>query len=139
MQHVIPSPFSTQMRTCFFCNLEFHILTHLSYSDCNSNAMAGTGSWSFVASKAGQQEFGEISGSKGRIKFQFFLSSKVEVWSDEEGHKEYNDPMPAHVQQPIISAVVQALRGEGECVSTGESALRTSLVMDGILQGQLWS
>ena len=104
-----------------------------------TNPTAGTGSWSFVASKAGQQEFGEITGSKGRIKFQFFLSSKVEVWSDEEGYREFKDPMPEHVQQPIISAVVNALRGEGECVSTGESALRTSLVMDRILQGQIWA
>jgi hypothetical protein len=39
------------------------------------------------------------------------------------------------VQQPLIQSVVDDLLGRGECPSTGESARRTSRVMDTVLAG----
>ncbi|MCH2659913.1 gfo/Idh/MocA family oxidoreductase, partial [bacterium] len=43
---------------------------------------------------------------------------------------------PPHVHQPLVETVVDALLGRGECPSTGESAARTSRVMDLIVHGQ---
>lgn len=40
---------------------------------------------------------------------------------------------PAHVHQPLVESIVRQLRGEGTCPSTGASALRTSAVMDAVL------
>jgi hypothetical protein len=37
------------------------------------------------------------------------------------------------VQQPLIQAVVDHLAGRGSCPSTGDSAIRTTRVMDRIL------
>jgi hypothetical protein len=42
-------------------------------------------------------------------------------------------PYPPHVAQPLIQSVVDDLLGRGECPSTGESARRTSRVMDRVL------
>jgi hypothetical protein len=39
------------------------------------------------------------------------------------------------VQQPLIQTVVDELLGRGHCPSTGESALRTTRVIDQILAG----
>jgi hypothetical protein len=40
---------------------------------------------------------------------------------------------PEHIEQPLIQTVVNELNGNGKCVSTGESAARTSWVMDQML------
>jgi hypothetical protein len=42
---------------------------------------------------------------------------------------------PEHIQQPLVQSLVDALLGRGECPSTGETALRTSVVMDTVLSG----
>ena len=42
---------------------------------------------------------------------------------------------PEHVQQPLIQTVVDEVRGSGICPSPGQSAARTSLVMDQMLRG----
>ena len=42
---------------------------------------------------------------------------------------------PPHVHQPLIQTIVDELRGRGRCQSTGESAARTSWVMDRCLDG----
>ncbi|CAI7921234.1 unnamed protein product [Closterium sp. NIES-54] len=109
------------------------VTAHLRFA----NGIVGTGSWNFAAGKSSQQEYGEITGSSGRIKFQFFLSNKVELWND-TGHYEWDDPSPEHVQQPLLATAVSALRGQGECPSVGESAIRTSFILDKIVNGEKW-
>ena len=37
---------------------------------------------------------------------------------------------PPHVHQPLIQTIVDELGGRGRCASTGESAARTSWVLD---------
>jgi hypothetical protein len=37
---------------------------------------------------------------------------------------------PEHIQQNLVKQVVNELRGEGKCASTGVSAARTSWVLD---------
>lgn len=43
------------------------------------------------------------------------------------------DAHPAHIQQPLIQQVVDALHGRGDWDSTGESAARTARAVDSIL------
>ena len=40
---------------------------------------------------------------------------------------------PVHIQQPMIQQVVDELCGSVHCVSTGESAIRTTWVMEQLL------
>ncbi|QOV90853.1 Gfo/Idh/MocA family protein [Humisphaera borealis] len=75
----------------------------------------------------------EIVGSKGVITFQVIEGGPIEVWTA-GGKQHYDDPNPLHVQQPLIQSVVDDLRGVGTCPSTGESAARTSWVMDRMLE-----
>jgi len=50
------------------------------------------------------------------------------------GTTEIAIPDPPHVQQPLIQQVVDELTGVGKCPSTGETAARTSWVMDRMLE-----
>jgi hypothetical protein len=52
-----------------------------------------------------------------------------------DGTQEFTIGYPEHIQQPLIQSVVDALNGAGICPSTGESAARTSWVMDQMLAG----
>jgi hypothetical protein len=53
--------------------------------------------------------------------------------STEAGTREIDVPFPQHVAQPFIQSAVDDLLGLGSCPSTGESARRTSRVMDQVL------
>ena len=75
----------------------------------------------------------EIVGSKGVITFQVIEGGPIELWTA-DGKQLFDDPNPPHVQLPLIQSVVDDLRGVETCPSTGESAARTSWVMDQFLQ-----
>jgi hypothetical protein len=49
------------------------------------------------------------------------------------GIQSFDIPHPAHIQQPMIQQVVDELCGIGKCSSTGETALRTTRVMEQLL------
>ena len=51
------------------------------------------------------------------------------------GSEQFAIPNPDHVAQPLIQLIVDDLLGRGTCPSTGESARRTSAVMDHVLEG----
>jgi predicted dehydrogenase len=92
----------------------------------------GTGVWCFAAS--GHHEMNEIVGSKGSIRFSTFGSEPVRV-TTAQGVQEVPFEMPQHIQQPLIQTIVDELTGRGACPSTGDSAARTSAVMDRIRRG----
>ena len=71
----------------------------------------------------------EIAGSNGLIRYSTFGEAPFEI-STSSGTKFMKIPHPEHVQQPMIQSIVNQLRNEGSCPSTGESAARTNLVMD---------
>eukprot|EP00245_Coleochaete_scutata_P007546 TRINITY_DN2299_c0_g1_i2.p1 TRINITY_DN2299_c0_g1~~TRINITY_DN2299_c0_g1_i2.p1 ORF type:complete len:448 (-),score=93.77 TRINITY_DN2299_c0_g1_i2:530-1852(-) len=147
-----------------------------------ASGVKGTASWCFICStdevsdKAGKdkpgspppkilQEYGEIEGTRGRIRFQFFLSNVVEVWTNDGNYKATDLPSPKHIQEPLIQAVVNALRGERSTIgdeklengveedkgqvesqvsrenwlTDGESATRTSHILDMIVKGKEWT
>ena len=92
----------------------------------------GVGTWCFTA--CAHVDLNEIVGSEGVVRFSTFGVEPV-VLETREGATEFPIDNPPHVQQPLIQTVVDDLLGTGTCPSTGESAARTSRVMDEMLKG----
>jgi predicted dehydrogenase len=90
----------------------------------------GVGTWCF--SSFGREDRTEIVGTRGKIAYSTFGTDPVVVTTP-AGTTEHALPTPPHVQQPLVQTVVDALNGVGACPSTGESAARTSWVMDRML------
>jgi predicted dehydrogenase len=94
------------------------------------NGIQGIGSWTFNAYHDLDQN--EIIGSRGRLIFSSFSEEPI-ILENEEGRKEIEFPYPEHVQQPLLKKVVASLLGKGESPSTGETAARTTRIMDQII------
>lgn len=94
------------------------------------SGVVGVGNWCFTAFE--DRDRMEITGTKGRIAFATFAEAPVELVTS-AGTETFEIAHPPHVQQPLIQTVVDALNGQGECPSTGESAARASWVMDRVL------
>ena len=93
------------------------------------NGVAGTGQWCFVADESAVKDEVEIIGTKGKIRFSSFIHGDVYLTTS-QGTVSYSFQNPENISHNLIKQVVQALRGEGECVSTGETAARTNVVLD---------
>ena len=76
----------------------------------------------------------EVVGTKGTLTFQVLDNGPLELRTP-GGVRTFAEADPQHVQQPMIQTVVDALRGVGNCPSTGESGARASWVMDQMLAG----
>ena len=100
------------------------------------SGIPGTGSWCYTVNKEQRIDHSQLIGSKGKISFSFFESSKIVVETP-DGVVEYDVPYPPHVQQPLLETIVKELRGEGKCPSTGETGARANLIMDWITARQL--
>jgi predicted dehydrogenase len=90
----------------------------------------GTGIWNFNAA----QSFDRMTfrGSEGELRTPVFGDIDVvvvrgEAEEDTDVHAVRNPP---HVHQPLIQTIVDELRGGAASPSTGESAARTSWVLD---------
>ncbi len=90
----------------------------------------GAGTWCFTAFD--RLDRTEIVGSAGSITYATFGEDPV-VLTTAAGRREIALANPAHIQQPLVQTVVDALTGAGTCPSTGETAARTSWVMDRLL------
>lgn len=90
----------------------------------------GTGCWDFTAAQASDSIV--LEGTEGVIRFGVFGADPVRLETN-RGTEVFDPPHPAHVQQPLIQSVVDDLTGHGKCPSTGDSARRTSVVMDAVL------
>jgi len=96
------------------------------------SGVLATGSWCFTTPEKQVSEVTEIIGSKGRISFSFFSNDVIHVETDTMV-EDFEIPKPEHVHQPLVEMVVRALRGEGECPSTGESGMRASMWLDQVV------
>jgi predicted dehydrogenase len=97
------------------------------------SGVTGTGSWSFVVDKGAEEDIMEITGTKGKIVFACFATSDVQLIT-EKGTVKFSFQNPENISQNLIQQVVQNLRGEGDCASTGYSAARTSWVLEEIVK-----
>jgi predicted dehydrogenase len=91
----------------------------------------GKGSWDFT--QPSHEDAIEIRGTRGTLRFSTFSDSPV-VLETSAGAQSFALKNPPHIQQPLIQSIVDALLGSVSCASTGETAARTSLVMDRALR-----
>jgi predicted dehydrogenase len=90
----------------------------------------GLASWNFAAGV--REDRIEVIGTEGRVSLSTFGNEPVLLETRTE-QQTFDLPNPPHIQQPLIQIIVDALTGKGTCPSTGETAARTSQVMDTVL------
>ncbi len=90
----------------------------------------GSGAWCFAADF--DEEYNEIIGATGRIRFSSFAPVPIRLTRG-SASEDIAVADPPHVHQPMIQSIVDELNGRGRCASTGESAARTAWVMDEML------
>jgi hypothetical protein len=93
--------------------------------------VTGTGIWNFNADA--KSDVMTFTGSEGTIATPVFTDGDV-VMAARAGAATFPVRNPPHVHQPLIQTIVDELRGRGRCASTGDSAARTSWVMDRCLE-----
>jgi predicted dehydrogenase len=91
----------------------------------------GSGTWCYSADR--DEEYNEIIGSKGSVRFSSFSPEPIRL-TRAGSTEEIAIGDPPHVHQPLIQSIVDELNGQGRCPSTGETALRTAVAMDSILR-----
>jgi len=93
----------------------------------------GVASWGFAGTT--RRDRIAIVGSAGRISVPLFADGPVRITDRHGATLEHAIAQPAHVQEPLIAAIVDELLGRGgPCPSTGVSALRTQSVLDALLE-----
>jgi predicted dehydrogenase len=95
-----------------------------------ASGVQGAGTWCFTGFE--RRDRTEIVGTRGSVTYSTFDAGPV-LLTTGEGSTTFVYDDPPHIQQPLIQTVVEALNGVGPCPSTGESAARTSRVMDQML------
>ncbi len=101
----------------------------------------GSGAWCFNTDC--DDEFNEIIGATGRIRFSTFPPLAppagrppvpIKLWRGEVAEDIPVDD-PPYVHQPLIQTIVDEMNGQGHCPSTGETAARTTCVIEECLAG----
>lgn len=96
----------------------------------HSSGVQVMGAWCFTAFESVDRL--EIIGSQGKITTSVFSEEPIRL-TTASGVQEIPFPYPSHVQQPLIQSIVDELNGHGQSPSNGQTAARTSRVMDEIL------
>jgi predicted dehydrogenase len=90
----------------------------------------GVAHWNFASATRADEIV--ISGESAELRLSTFGNEPLELRRGAELEK-LELPNPAHIQEPLIQSIVDELHGKGKCPSTGESAARTSSVIDAVL------
>lgn len=98
------------------------------------NGVTGTGSWCFVAPQQAISDCIRITGSEGYITIPSFTHGEVAMYNREGTHK-FRFQNHENIQFNLIKQVVADLQGLTTCPSTGESAARTSAVLEEMVKG----
>lgn len=96
------------------------------------SGLVGTGVWNFNADHA--ENALTITGSAGTLRVPVFTDGDIVV-SRADAEERFPVRNPPHVHQPLVQTIVDQLRGRGTCPSTGESAARTSHVLEKCVEG----
>jgi predicted dehydrogenase len=97
------------------------------------NNIAASGVWCFSLSPESNRDSLEIVGERGMISTSTYTFKPIVV-ENEKGRQEFVNERPQHVQYYLIEQIVKALSGNGNVVSTGITAARTSKVMDEVVR-----
>ena len=100
----------------------------------HASGVVGTGSWSFIVDKHSVTDEIVITGENGSITLSSFAFPEILKVTAVNGKSEIKFDNPKHISQNLIQQLVDELRGFGYCVSTGESAARTSRVLDNMVK-----
>ena len=95
----------------------------------HESGVIGNGSWCFIVNKNSTEDYIQIIGEEGEISLPCFSHGRMEV-KTKKGIEQLEFENPEHISQNLVEQVVNELLGKGKCVSTGESAARTSWVLD---------
>lgn len=95
-----------------------------------AGGVTGACTWNFASHT--RDDTLTFLGTKGSVSLTFFTADPLRLETD-RGPELIDIPNPPHVAQPLIQTIVDDLLGRGTCPSTGESARRTSAVMDAVL------
>ena len=98
-----------------------------------ASGVQGAGAWCFSAYD--NRDIIEIVGTEGKITFSTFDARPIAL-TTHDGPIEFSLDYPQHIEQPLIQMVVNELNGVGKCPSMGDTAARTSWVMDQMLGGR---
>jgi len=90
----------------------------------------GTAAWDFAGKQ--RTDLITIVGEQATLSLSTFGNAPVRL-RDQDGERTFDLPNPQTIQQPLIQSIVNELRGEDTCPSTGVTAARTSHVMDAAL------
>lgn len=96
-----------------------------------AGGVLGSGAFCYAADR--DEEWNEITGATGRIRFSTTRAVPIQVLRGDQVDEIPADD-PPHVHQPLIQSIVDELNGRGACASTGASAARTTRVVDEILR-----
>ncbi len=94
------------------------------------SGVAGSGNWCFVSPPSEEKDDIYILGEKGSLRFSTFAHARIDITSEIQGTSQEQFELPIHIQELLIRSIVGQLRGTDICPSTGETAARTSRVMD---------
>ncbi|HVT81659.1 MAG TPA: hypothetical protein VHM90_13515, partial [Phycisphaerae bacterium] len=75
-----------------------------------------------------------ITGDAGELRMSCFGNDPVLVKYSAGQKESFDLPNPPHVAMPLIQTVVDDLLARGTCPSTGQSGLRTQILMDQMLE-----
>ena len=90
----------------------------------------GTASWNFATDALADDI--ALHGTDGTLRWACFGDGTLTLTRGKDVQT-FACPNPPHIQQPLIQMIVDQLLGRGTSPSTGETALRTSAVMDAVL------
>ncbi|QZE13088.1 Gfo/Idh/MocA family oxidoreductase [Halosquirtibacter laminarini] len=96
---------------------------------CFENGVEGEGRWMFDANYEDFSDKIVITCERGEIHMSTFQFTPIQIVKDGKVVETMDYPRPEHVQQNLIQTVVSALLGEGNCPSTGMSAMNTNWAM----------
>lgn len=106
-------------------------LVDLEFS-AQQGSVCGHANWDFRDSQS--KDLMVFEGEEGRVSLSTFGNEPVRVERSSGEAEELVLPNPPHIQQPLIQTIVDELLGMGHCPSRGESAARTSQMMDSALE-----
>lgn len=95
------------------------------------NGIHGCGSWCFSAFERVDKT--EIIGDKGKIVYSTFDAEPIKLITKND-KREFKIEYPENIQYSLIKMVVDDLLGKGHCPSTGDTAIRTTFVMEEMIK-----
>ncbi len=97
-----------------------------------ASGVLGTARYQFHTSAAVDRL--ELVGTRGTLSLSVFGQEPLELVRS-DARELIPVEQPEHVHQPLVQTIVDELRGEGRCPSTGASGARASAVIDRVLEG----